>query len=126
MTLRYRDKSGGITNRSLKAAKNNLQKIGRISNIKGYRFRSTRNNINTTHEAVLVTGEKGTARFEGFLWGYAGEGPRGLVQLLKACGFTNGAAYTIAFCCERKEDVGVDWEINFPVSIYTNPKEIVV
>lgn len=52
--------------------------MGKIKYIKGYRYRGR---YGASHEAVLVVGEKGSIRFGGLLWGYSGEGPRGLHEL---------------------------------------------
>lgn len=125
MPLRYRDHSHGITNNSLRKAHNNLHKLGTVTEIRGYRFTSTgKAGYPIQHEAVLLKGPHGSMRFEGFLWGYTGEGPRGLVQLLKACGFTQSAALTIAYYTERKNEDGVDFVIKLPVPVDVNPNVI--
>src|SRR3982750_1190228 len=95
--LRYRDHSGGVTHKSLKAANRNLYKLGTVTEIRGYRFTSTRcpagsNAYTTQHEAVLIKGPKGSMRYDGVLWSYGGTGPNGLVQLLKACGLSERTA----------------------------------
>ena len=112
---RYRDHSGGITHRSISRF-SHLVKLGKIKKVKGYRFESTRkytgyNPIHSMRECVMVYGEKGTARFEGLLWGYGGEGPRGLVALLKKIGFSQSVAEYISFHTKRLETPGVDWTL---------------
>lgn len=74
---RYRDYAG-TTQASIKAMKH-LTKIGRVKYIRGYTYRGR---YNTEHNAVLVVGELGSVRFNGFAWGYGGTGPNGLKQLL--------------------------------------------
>ena len=119
--LRYRESSAGVTDKSKKAAALNLDKIGDVKEIRGYRFTSTRKMGNDTyttdHECVLVRGTKGTARFQGFLWGYSGEGPRGLVQLLECCGLSHNAAWTVAYKTPRRMRDGIDWSIRYPVPV---------
>jgi hypothetical protein len=120
--MRYRDNSGGVTHKSLAAMSRNLRKVGDVLEIRGYRFVSTRhpkgcNPYTTDHEAVLVKGTKGTARFDGFLWGYGGTGPNGLRVLLEACGFNDKAAQAIAFNTPRKREPGTDFVIQFPVGV---------
>ena len=71
---RYRNNSGS-TQRCLAAMKY-LINVGKIKYVKGY---MSKNN----HPYVLVVGENGSSRFNGFYWGYSGEGPRGLIKLLE-------------------------------------------
>ena len=47
--------------------------------MRGYIYRGR---YHAFRHGVIVVGEKGTARFNGFAWGYSGEGPRGLRQFL--------------------------------------------
>jgi len=121
MSYRYRDNSCGVTRISLDRMKKHLHKVGEIVKIKAYRFSSTRsyvdNECTANREAVMVTGSNGTARFEGFCWGYFGTGPRGLEQLLRLCGVSESFARLVA--CEthrgQDQDHGIDWElINLP------------
>jgi hypothetical protein len=51
-------------------------------------------------------------RFEGFCWGYSGEGPRGLEKLLLACGFSYINAKWAAYDTKRKIADGIQWELN--------------
>jgi hypothetical protein len=126
--LRYRESSAGVTEKSKKAAALNLDKIGDVKEIRGYRFTSTRKigngSYNSEHECVLVKGTNGTARFQGFLWGYCGEGPRGLVQLLECCGLTQSAAEAVAYKTPRRMRDGIDWSIRFPVGVPINTNKI--
>jgi hypothetical protein len=123
--LRYRDHSGGVTYKSLKAANRNLYKLDTVTEIRGYRYTSASNNTYTTqHEAVLVKGPKGSMRFEGMLWSYSGEGPRGLVKLLEACGLNRYAAQAIAFNTPRKSEDGVDFTVKFPVPVPVNIQKL--
>ena len=77
---RYRD-NGGTTKRSLKAAEKHTHKVGKIRYIRGYFYFGR---YQTHHCGVIVRGDKGSARFGGFSWGYGGEGPRGLETFLKS------------------------------------------
>lgn len=70
-------RTGGSTRRSLAAMKH-LSKVGEVKYVKGYTYNGR---YNTTHVGVLVVGTKGSVRFGGFSWGYAGEGCRGLQVL---------------------------------------------
>lgn len=111
---RYRCETGA-TRKALERL-DKLKNIGAVVKIKGYRFRSNRKDNNGNwwsglHERVMVYGTDGTARFSDFLWGYGGEGPRGLVELLLRCGASKEWAESIAFYSERKNEVGTDWEI---------------
>jgi hypothetical protein len=88
---RYRDHSGGVTTPSVKALQH-LPKVGLPSCVRGYCYRSATNK----QLAVLVRGNKGSARFEGFCWGYGGEGPRGLRELFNALRIPEPIAVHIA------------------------------
>jgi hypothetical protein len=74
---RYRD-NYGATRQSITALKH-LYKIGTPIEVRGYCHKGKFNN----RLAVLVKGDKGSARFSAFCWGYFGEGPRGLLELFK-------------------------------------------
>ena len=119
---RYRDNSCGVTRISLERMRKHLRKIGRPQVVRAYRFRSKRQYrlaqlqqyTEVTREAVLVKGTRGTARFEGFCWGYGGEGPRGLRNLLLMLGVPVGVAMQIAFEKQRKDECGTDWEYQVP------------
>jgi hypothetical protein len=111
MKYRYRDHTGGITRSSLERATRNLHKIGQPYLVRGYRYRTTGARYNIVREAVLVKGDRGTARFEGLLWGYGGEGPRGLKALLIRLGISKSDAARIALDTPRLDEVGIDWEL---------------
>lgn len=85
-----------------------IKRVGKIKYIKGYRYFGR---YHTSHEAVLVVGEKGSIRFGGLLWGYMGEGPRGLHELLLKVGVPAEAASNIAFNTPRKSELGEDWRL---------------
>jgi hypothetical protein len=74
---RYRDHTGGVTNPSVERLQH-LPKIGKLKYIRGIGWR---NEHGRAQWAVIVRGDKGYARFEGFLWGYGGTGPHGLRRL---------------------------------------------
>lgn len=74
---RYRDPQGS-TRFSLDAMSKHLAKVGKLIDIKGY----VSDAKGYKRVFVMVRGEYGSARFMGFSWGYSGEGPRGLKQLL--------------------------------------------
>jgi hypothetical protein len=111
---RYRDHSGGITRPSLRRVRDNLHKIGQPTLVRGYCYVGRYGK----DEAVLVRGERGTARFEGFLWGYFGEGPRGLMQLLIRLGVKKPDADTIAHDVPRRYVPGTDWELEIKCNAY--------
>ena len=73
---RYRD-GRGCTRDSL-ARRKHLPKIGQVVEIQGKRWNGKYRHT----EGVLVKGTNGSCRFGGYCWGYSGEGPRGLVELL--------------------------------------------
>lgn len=75
MKYRYRDNAGS-TRRSEESFKH-LPKIGIPTEVKGYCYKGAYN----TRLAVMVKGDKGSARFEALCWGYNGTGPRGLRKL---------------------------------------------
>lgn len=105
--LRYRS-TRDHTEASVKALKH-LPKVGKVRYVKGYRFMGK---YGTDHEAVLVRGEHGSLRFSGFLWGYGGAGPNGLVQLLKAIGLPVAAAQLLAYRLPRRiPAIGEDWRL---------------
>lgn len=104
---RYRTYTNGVTYKSLQGMKH-LSKVGIITTIRGYRYRHPSGGM---VERVLVKGDKGTARFGGFCWGYGGEGPSGLVRLLQQCGLSAEFARDFAYTVPRLDNPGVDWEI---------------
>ncbi len=93
----------------------NVNRLGRITKIIGKRYRATRGKVGekwtNTFERVVVYGVNGTARFDGCCWGYGGEGPRALVELLILCGVDKDSAEKVAFESTRKDECGIDWTI---------------
>lgn len=85
-----------------------LKKIGKVLYVKGYRYFGR---YHTSHEAVLVRGEKGSVRFGGLLWGYGGEGPRGTHELLTLLGVPADRAWEVAFQTPRLNQLGEDWRL---------------
>lgn len=73
-------------------------------------------------EFVKVRGTLGTATFSGFLWGYNGEGTRGLHQLLMTIGVDFNLANYIAFDTRRNSDIGVDWHYDIATKTLTESK----
>jgi len=120
---RYRD-TGGSTATSLQRIKH-IQKLGKIKSIRGYRYSTvlSKDFDNPTPisglERVIITGENGSARFNGFCWSYQGEGPRGLVKLLQHCGVPQNVAEKVAFNAPRNSKDGTDWALDFHPNGYT-------
>ena len=90
---RYRDTTG-TTERALAALKH-LPKLGVITEIRGYQYRSRRKLsdgtwITRVDHRIKVFGDKGVALFNGFCYGYGGTGPHGLIELFKAVGVPTG------------------------------------
>lgn len=54
-----------------------VDEIGEVKFVRGY----LRLNHGIKVNSVMVHGTEGTVRFDGFSWGYGGEGPRGLQEL---------------------------------------------
>lgn len=65
-----------------------------------------------TKEAVLVVGDRGSARFN-LLWGFDGHETRALVRLLVHLGIHQERAEHIAFTFRRHDSLGVDWIARF-------------
>ena len=113
---RYRDPRGS-TRFSLEAMKRHLAKVGNLIDIKGYV--DDRKGFKQTY--VMVRGESGSARFMGFSWGYSGEGPRGLKQLLDAANVSEDFQKLILATSWEPERIhsggvlprGVNWLFNF-------------
>jgi hypothetical protein len=66
----------------------------------------------TSYEVLMVYGTQGTARFTGCCWGYGGSGPHATLDLLLAIGIAKEVAEQYAFHTPRKQNIGIDWEIN--------------
>ena len=93
-----------------------INRLGRILRVKGYRFTSSRRydqGYSVRREYVLVVGEKGTARFSGLCWGFSGEGPRGLTDLLINVGAPGWIAENLPRWIHRGNEDGTDWELKF-------------
>ena len=114
MRLRYNQ---DCTRNALDRMDKVIAKLGQITKIRGYRYFGR---YNTTHEAVMLYGTKGTARLSGVLWGYSGEGSRGLVKLLTKLGLDQANAELIAFNTPRRNDLGNDWSIDFKPIFHPN------
>ena len=110
--VRYRTRQHGLTKASVLGLRN-LSKIGEVQKVSGYRKNVRRlfssGWFKLTQEFVKVVGTNGTATFSGFLWGYGGSGPCGLVELLVKLGASRKKAEDIAFNTPRLNTVGVDW-----------------
>jgi hypothetical protein len=110
MAYRYRW-NGGTTAGARKRFDRVLAKLGQVRSVTGYRFVGR---FQTQHEAVLVRGENGTARFSGLLWGYGGDAPKATVELLVLLGLHRERAESVVFLSERAyPHLGVDWHIGF-------------
>jgi len=105
---KYRYRNDQSTHHNEQAFDKVLPKLGKLRYVKGYRYFGR---YNTTHEAVLVVGEHGSARFGGLLWGYTGQGPHGTHNLLQKLGVTNDKAKVIAFQTPRLDSLGEDWRL---------------
>lgn len=116
---RYRYQRGLSDLVSPRAMKH-LSKLGKLTSVKGYSYRG-RYGIN---EAVLVKGEKGSARFNGVCWGYFGSGPNALFRLLRLVGLDKAAAYSFAFCKPRSDKPATSWQcaLNHQVPEVTKTK----
>jgi len=75
-----------------------VHKIGKIRYVRAVSYRSRKDGI--VRLAVIVRGEKGYCRFEGFCFGYGGEGPHGLRRLFEAIRVPESIAVHI--CHETK------------------------
>lgn len=90
---RYRSGGAGVTHLSLERL-GHLAKVGRILYIRGLQYRPKASAMPNT--VVIVRGDKGYARFEGFCWGYGGEGPHGLRRLFDALRIPQSIAAHVA------------------------------
>jgi hypothetical protein len=108
--IRYRD-NAGCTQHSIARFTKHIGRLGKLSYIKGYRYRGRYQAI---HEGVLIRGENGTLRFNGFCWGYGGEGPHGLKTILLKLGVDEPIAHQTAFHTPRRwPDIEEAWRITF-------------
>lgn len=107
--MSYRYRNDRSTQANINVFDKVLPKLGKIICIRGYRYKGR---YDALHEAVVVRGENGYARFGGLLWGYSGEGPRGLRQLLLKLGVNPDMADNLPFQTKRLNKIGEDWRIN--------------
>lgn len=120
---KYRYRSPNRASHCMMAFVNkNLAKIGAIKSITGVRWSAwinvTVDGVETKRrsngsEAILIRGENGTARFTGVCWGYGGEGPHTLRDILLHAGVPQAMADAIAFKSTRFDRDGWDWRIDF-------------
>jgi hypothetical protein len=106
----YRYRQQGTTGDALRAMPSVLDRIGTPLSVQGYRYWGRWNKL---HDGVLLKGTEGTGRFSALSWGYGGEGPRGLVELLVRLGVHRERAEHIAFQSRRYDDAGLDWLVRF-------------
>ena len=105
---RYRDNAGS-TQRSLDRLKH-LPKLGKLLYVRGYVYFGR---YHTHHSAVIVRGENGTARFDGFSWGYGGTGPNGLRRMLTGLGVSPEVVNKVAFATPWEVDGAKEaWKID--------------
>lgn len=99
MTYRYREASGTTTN-AIRAIRH-LPKLGRIVKVQGYQYNARYKGENgwywRVNHRIKVVGELGVAVFNGFCYGYFGEGPKGLIQLFDAIGIPTIGNQSIGF-----------------------------
>lgn len=105
--MRYRYE-GGTTHGAETRFDKVIAKLGTITEIRAYRYIGR---YDTDHEAILVRGTNGTARFSGLLWGYSGQGPRGTHALLLKLGVDPALAWKLAFQTPRQKIIGTDWRL---------------
>ena len=110
----YRYRNERHTTRGARDNFHRVNKLGRILRVKGYRFTSARKELGgipVQREYVLVVGENGSCRFSGLCWGYSGEGPRGLADLM---GYIGAAGFAkLVSLSPRLDKDGTDWEVRF-------------
>ena len=83
---RYRGKDGG-TREGLRAFRKHHHKIGEPTEVRGYTVIAWCGFLGVSpYVRVTVRGKNGTLRLGGFQWGYSGEGPRGLEEILYCLG----------------------------------------
>ena len=89
-----------------------ISRIGLLKSITGYRYFGR---YHTFHEAVMIRGDKGSIRFGGLLWGYSGQGPRGLKNLLTNLFGNHPWIDDIVYNTKRKNSLkkkDVSWKIS--------------
>lgn len=116
-TKRLRNKPG-----STMQARRSFHKVARLGNlikVEAIRytamFKGASGKYPITNEVIRITGTHGTLRLHGLCWGYGGEGPSGLRDLLQFCGLKKGHADLVAFSTPRRphSQLGVDWTLEF-------------
>lgn len=106
--IRYREFTY-TTARSIKRFNKHIGRLGKVAYIRGYRYR---NLLGIIREAVLIRGENGTIRLSGMCWGYTGEGPHGLRDVLTSLGVPTVQAEQVAFHSPRPwPTVQEDWRV---------------
>jgi hypothetical protein len=116
--IAYRYEAGS-SSKVQKTYKKVLSNLGEVSKISGIRWRSVRKNVSNTQERVRIYGENGKCTLDGVCWGYHGQGPRLLEEILIACKVPLILSQIIAFESQRFDQPGTDWELemdNFSIS----------
>lgn len=120
-------KRTGVSRDVVSTFEKHRSKLGRLTRIIGQRFGATRGTgdgqFTADFEVVTIYGTDGTMRLDGTCWGYAGEGPHAVHELLLAAGVESETARKTAFETKRQQ-VGrcdllkmptrrqIDWEIS--------------
>lgn len=114
MKIRYRY-NGGTTRRAIKYSLKHIPRLGDIKEVRATRV--------GWREYITFIGSLGSVRILGFSWGYSGEGPRGLCEVLTKIGVFCKIAEYVSKGCARAHCPGTDWKLRFhdnpyfPVSI---------
>ena len=108
----YRYRNDRSTRSNINAMDRTLNNLGSILYVSG---RVHRNKYGVICESVIVRGQNGYARFGGMLWGYMGEGPRGLATLLEKLGMNRQESLDFAFNTVRDDNppMGEQWRIEW-------------
>jgi hypothetical protein len=107
--IRYYDKSHGVTRISITKF-HHVDRLGKLTYIKGHFYKGKYGN----EANVVVRGVNGTCTFSGLSWGYGGEGPHGLLQLLLKCHVPIQDATSIAFRSNWNDDAPhIEWVYRF-------------
>jgi len=122
MKTPYRYRWDGASSGARKRFERLVKRLGHIKYVRGYRWQGRWGK----REGVLLVGENGSARFQGVCWGYSGEGPRTLINLLIELGVSLELANAIGYEAKRGDDVGDDWRLTpvdlegIPYWVYVN------
>lgn len=84
-------------------------KLGTLREVRAYRYQGQYG----LNERILVKGSHGSARFGALCWGYNGQGPHGLRDLLLFLGLHQELADKVAFTSFRGHAPGTDWSLTF-------------